>query len=83
MDTLDGAAVARLTREQDFGEAEAEVQRMNADRSRLAQELDGSEARALRGVIAPSAISTNNSRGAGFNVICWLRGWPLLRATVQ
>ena len=29
-------------------EAEAEVQRMNADRSRLAQELDNSEARAER-----------------------------------
>ena len=45
---LEAAATKRLGREQDLGEAEAEVQRMNADRSRLAQELDGSEARAER-----------------------------------
>ena len=39
---------AELEHEQDYREAEAEVQRMNADRSRLAQELDNSEARAER-----------------------------------
>ncbi|MNC79465.1 hypothetical protein D3C75_1319500 [compost metagenome] len=38
----------RLDKEGDFAEAEEEVQRMNADRSRLAQELDQSEARAER-----------------------------------
>jgi hypothetical protein len=48
MDTLEHAAGARLEHEQDYSEAEAEVQRMNADRSRLAQELDISEARAER-----------------------------------
>jgi hypothetical protein len=46
--TLENAATARLEREQDYAEAEAEVQRMNSDRSRLAQELDASEARAER-----------------------------------
>jgi molecular chaperone GrpE (heat shock protein) len=39
IDTLEHAVAA---------EAEAEVQRMNADRARLAQELDNSEARAER-----------------------------------
>lgn len=48
IETLEDAASARLEREQDYGEAEAEVQRMNADRARLAQELDSSEARAER-----------------------------------
>lgn len=48
MDTLEHAAASRLEHEQDYSEAEAEVQRMNADRSRLAQELDISEARAER-----------------------------------
>jgi hypothetical protein len=48
MDTLEHAVAARVEHEQDYSEAEAEVQRMNADRSRLAQELDISEARAER-----------------------------------
>ncbi|MDH6234216.1 molecular chaperone GrpE (heat shock protein) [Mesorhizobium soli] len=48
IDTLEQSVSAHLEREQDYGEAEAEVQRMNADRSRLAQELDNSEARAER-----------------------------------
>lgn len=48
IDTLEHAAVARMEHEQDYSEAEAEVQRMNADRARLAQELDTSEARAER-----------------------------------
>lgn len=48
VEALEGAAAGQLQRAQDFSEAEAEVQRMNADRSRLAQELDGSEARAER-----------------------------------
>ena len=46
--SLENAVAARLEQEQDYTEAEAEVQRMNADRSRLAQELDASEARAER-----------------------------------
>lgn len=48
IDVLEHAAEARLEHEQDYSESEAEVQRMNADRSRLAQELDNSEARAER-----------------------------------
>jgi chromosome segregation ATPase len=48
MDALEHAAAGRLEREQDYAEAEAEVQRLNSDRSRLAQELDLSEARAER-----------------------------------
>jgi septal ring factor EnvC (AmiA/AmiB activator) len=48
MDALEQAVAARLEQEQDMQEAEAEVQRMNADRSRLAQELDKSEAKAER-----------------------------------
>ena len=48
MDALDNAVGARLEHEQDYSEAEAEVQRMNADRARLAQELDNSEARGER-----------------------------------
>ena len=45
---LENAGAERLDHEQDYSEAEAEVQRMNADRSRLAQELDVSEGRAER-----------------------------------
>jgi predicted nucleic acid-binding Zn-ribbon protein len=48
MDALESAVSARLEHEQDYSEAEAEVQRMNADRARLAQELDNSEARSER-----------------------------------
>lgn len=48
IEALENAVSARLEHEQDYAEAEAEVQRMNADRARLAQELDSSEARAER-----------------------------------
>lgn len=48
LDALENAAETRLEQEQDYSEAEAEVQRMNADRARLASELDNSEARAER-----------------------------------
>ncbi|EFG38614.1 hypothetical protein BAZG_03107 [Brucella sp. NVSL 07-0026] len=48
LNTLEEAVDLRLDKEGDFSEAEEEVQRMNADRSRLAQELDQSEARAER-----------------------------------
>jgi chromosome segregation ATPase len=48
IEALEQAATARLEHEQDYSEAEAEVQRMNADRARLAQELDNSEARGER-----------------------------------
>lgn len=45
---LENAIDARIDKERDFVEAEGEVKRMNADRSRLAQELDQSEHRANR-----------------------------------
>ncbi|HHZ08009.1 MAG TPA: DUF4164 domain-containing protein [Rhizobiales bacterium] len=48
IESLENAVALRLEQEHDYAEAEAEVQRMNADRARLAQELDSSEARAER-----------------------------------
>ncbi|MCU0831190.1 MAG: DUF4164 domain-containing protein [Rhizobiaceae bacterium] len=45
---LEAVLDARLDREADYAEADAEVQRMNVDRARLAQELDTAEARAER-----------------------------------
>ncbi|GHC77251.1 DUF4164 domain-containing protein [Limoniibacter endophyticus] len=48
MSRLEDAVALRLENELDYQEAEAEVQRMNADRSRLAQELDSSESKAER-----------------------------------
>ncbi|WP_309082677.1 DUF4164 domain-containing protein [Chelativorans sp.] len=48
VESLELAAETRLEKERDFFEAEAEVQRMAADRARLAQEIDKSEARAER-----------------------------------
>lgn len=48
MEALENAVNEHLERDFDYSEAEAEVQRMNADRARLAQELDNSEARAER-----------------------------------
>jgi hypothetical protein len=48
IETLEQAVALRLESEQDYSEAEAEVQRMNADRAKLASELDNSEARGER-----------------------------------
>ncbi len=48
IESLENAASARLEHEQDYSDSDAEVQRLNADRGRLAQELDNSEARAER-----------------------------------
>lgn len=45
---LENAVEARLEGQGQLDEIEEEVQRMNADRSRLAQELDKSESRAER-----------------------------------
>lgn len=42
---LESAVNARLEREAELTDAEAEVQRMGADRSRLAESLDAAEAR--------------------------------------
>lgn len=57
LNTLEEAIDLRLDKEGDFAEAEEEVQRMNADRSRLAQELDQSEARAERLEVANREVS--------------------------
>jgi len=48
LEHLEDRLVLRLENENHLDELEAEVQRMNADRSRLAQELDRSEAKAER-----------------------------------
>jgi hypothetical protein len=48
IEMLESAASTRLDERVDATEVEAEVQRMNADRAKLAQELDNSEARAER-----------------------------------
>lgn len=48
LSTLENVIDARAEKERDYSEAENEVRRMNADRSRLAQELDQSEHRANR-----------------------------------
>lgn len=48
IESLENAATARLEHEQEYSDSDAEVQRLNADRARLAQELDNSEARAER-----------------------------------
>jgi predicted nucleic acid-binding Zn-ribbon protein len=48
MDQLESSVLTRLEHEQDYSEAEAEMQRLNADRSRLALELDNSEAKSER-----------------------------------
>jgi len=48
LEHLEDRLTARLESENQLDELEAEVQRMNGDRSRLAQELDKSEAKAER-----------------------------------
>jgi hypothetical protein len=48
IDLLAAAIDGRMEREAGLADAEAEVQRMGADRTRLAEALDGAEARAKR-----------------------------------
>jgi hypothetical protein len=48
LDALEAAVETRLERDDEHAEADAEVQRMNVDRARLAQELDAAEAKAER-----------------------------------
>jgi len=57
LEHLEDRLVARLDSENQLDELEAEVQRMNGDRSRLAQELDRSEAKAERLEEASSDVS--------------------------
>ena len=54
---LEKAAESRAENDQVYAEAEEEVQRLNADRSRLAQELDNSETRSERLSGANSEVS--------------------------
>ena len=48
IDALESSVGARIERETELLDAEAEVQRMGADRTRLAESLDSAEERALR-----------------------------------
>jgi DUF4097 and DUF4098 domain-containing protein YvlB len=48
LDALENAVESHLEKSVDYAGAEEEVQRMNSDRARLAQELDNSEERAER-----------------------------------
>ncbi len=48
LSALESAIDTRLERDGDYAEADAEVQRMNVDRARLAQELDSAEAKSER-----------------------------------
>ncbi|MAS14535.1 MAG: hypothetical protein CMH69_14650 [Nitratireductor sp.] len=48
LSSLEDAVDARMERDRAVADSDAELQRMNADRARLAQEIDKSEARAKR-----------------------------------
>ena len=48
LDALDGAVDRSAEASREHADAEEEVQRLNSDRARLAEELDASEARAGR-----------------------------------
>ena len=48
LEALDAAVDRQLEQAENYRDAEEEVQRLNSDRARLAEELDGSEARAER-----------------------------------
>jgi predicted nuclease with TOPRIM domain len=54
---LEKSVEARAEQDGNYAEAEEEVQRLNADRSRLAQELDNSEAKGERLTNANKEVS--------------------------
>jgi predicted nuclease with TOPRIM domain len=54
---LEISVEARAEQDGNYAEAEEEVQRLNADRSRLAQELDNSEAKTERLTAANKEVS--------------------------
>lgn len=54
---LEKSVEARAEQDGNYAEAEEEVQRLNADRSRLAQELDNSEAKTERLTAANKEVS--------------------------
>lgn len=55
--SIEDALTVRAEQDVNYAEAEEEVQRLNADRSRLAQELDNSEARGERLTAANKEVS--------------------------
>lgn len=57
LSTLEAAVETRAEQDGNYQEAEEEVQRLNTDRSRLAQELDNSEAKAERLLAANKEVS--------------------------
>lgn len=57
VDALENAAGQHVAKSGEFASAEEEIQRMNADRARLAGELDTSEARAERLADANKEVS--------------------------
>lgn len=54
---IEEAVASKAEQDVNYAEAEEEVQRLNADRSRLAQELDNSEARGERLTSANKEVS--------------------------
>ncbi|MGL4491065.1 MAG: DUF4164 domain-containing protein [Rhizobiaceae bacterium] len=54
---LEKSVEARAEQDGNYAEAEEEVQRLNADRARLAQELDNSEAKSERLTAANKEVS--------------------------
>lgn len=57
VDALGAAVEHRFERDLDHADAEEEVQRLNEDRARLAQELDQSESRSERVTEANNEVS--------------------------
>ncbi len=57
LDALESAVESHLEKSVDYAAAEEEVQRMNSDRARLAQELDSAEDRAERLADANKEVS--------------------------
>lgn len=57
LSAIETAVVSRAEQDVNYAEAEEEVQRLNADRSRLAHELDNSEARGERLTAANKEVS--------------------------
>jgi predicted nuclease with TOPRIM domain len=55
--SIEQALDARAEQDGNYAEAEEEVQRLNSDRSRLAQELDNSESRSERLTSANKEVS--------------------------
>ena len=54
---IEEASASRAEQDVNYAEAEEEVQRLNSDRSRLASELDNSEARGERLTAANKEVS--------------------------